>query len=182
MLGNMSRIGKQPVTVPSGVTASVHGDSVTVQGPKGKLEHMVPAGIKVTVDEGKLKVDRLAGGKQARANYGTTRALLQNMVVGVTEGWKKALELQGVGYTVQLSGSTLNLKVGLSHEVRIAIPKGIECKVDRTSIALEGCDKQLVGVFAARIRRVRPPEPYLGKGIRYQDERVRRKAGKTGKK
>lgn len=177
----MSRVGKIPVKIPSGVAVTVDGDVVAVQGPKGSLKTQLGSGVSAAVSDGNVTVSRVTGGKQARANYGTARSLINNMIVGVSDGWKKSLELQGVGYGAQLSGTNLTLKVGLSHEVVLPVPTGVTCNVEKTMIHIEACDKQLVGIFAAKIRKIRPPEPYLGKGIRYLNEQVRRKAGKTGK-
>lgn len=178
----MSRVGKQPVEVPAGVKVAIQGALVSVEGPRGKLDYSCGAGVGVEQVDGKLVVTLRGNDKQARANFGTTRSMLHNMVAGVSQGWKKSLVLTGVGYTARLEGEQLVLAAGLSHEPRITIPKGIECKVQKTSIDLESVDRQAVGDLAARIRRVQPPEPYLGKGISYVGERIRRKAGKAGKK
>ena len=179
----MSRVGKQPVKIPSGVTVKVEGNRVRVQGPKGSLERVCPTGISVAVEGDVVRVacENVAD-KALRAQYGTTRAHLNNMMTGVSKGWNRGLELQGVGFTAKLEGNTIILSVGYSHEVRMVIPAGVVCKAEKTSIKLEYVDKQVGGDFAARIRRSCPPEPYLGKGIRYEGEQVRRKAGKTGKK
>lgn len=178
----MSRIGKQPVPVPSGVQVSVQEGSVSVKGPKGALQLAIGSGVAVAQEGPELIVTRTGSDKQAQANYGTTRAHLKNMVIGVTEGWKRSLELSGVGFTAKLEGNVLSLAVGYSHEVKVIVPKEIKCAVGRTNIDLEGCSKDLVNQLASRIRKVRPPEPYLGKGIKYSTETIRRKAGKTGKK
>ena len=178
----MSRIGKIPVEIPAGVTVSVDGYNLAVKGPKGSLEHKLGSGVKVEVGEKEAVVELVKNDPQGRANYGTTRAIVANMVHGVTTGWTKELELQGVGYTASLSGNKLKLVVGYSHDVFIEIPKIVQCKVQKTNITLESIDKQVVGNLAASIRKVKPPEPYLGKGIRYVGEQVRRKAGKAGKK
>lgn len=177
----MSRVGKQPVEIPSGVTAKVADGVVSVQGSKGQLEHKVPAGVSVVQEEGSLSVVLEGSDRQARSNYGTTRSYLANMVKGVTEGWTKAVELHGVGYTAKLSGQVLTLTVGFSHDVNIDVPDIVNCKVQKTTIDFESCDKHAVGQLAAKVRAVCPPEPYLGKGIRYVGEHVRRKAGKTAK-
>lgn len=179
----MSRVGKKPITIPSAVKARVDGTRVFVEGPKGKLECGLGSGVSAVIEGGVLTVscdDEL--NTQTKSNFGTARARINNMVKGVTDGWKRALEMTGVGYTATVQGQTLVLQVGFSHDVKIELPKEIKCSCVKTSIALESCDKDLLGVLAARIRKVRPPEPYLGKGIRYSDEVVRRKAGKTGKK
>lgn len=178
----MSRVGKQPVVIPAGVSVQVSGNTVKIQGPKGSMEHAVPYGITATQDGGALTLScQNLADKRLKALYGTTRAHLNNMVTGVSKGFTKGLELQGVGFTAKLDQGTIILTVGFSHEVRFKVPAGVNCKVEKTSIKLEFIDKQVGGDFAARMRRVQPPEPYLGKGIRYEGEVVRRKAGKTGK-
>lgn len=176
----MSRIGKQPVSLGSGVKAEINGNHISVTGPKGTLSYEYPHGIEVKEENGTLIVTCL--NDNCNAAFGTTRAILNNMVHGVVTPWKKELELQGVGYTVRMDGNVVCLSVGFSHEVHIPVPQGITCSVGKTDITLESIDKQLVGNFAAKLRKVAPPEPYLGKGVRYKDEVVRRKAGKTGKK
>jgi large subunit ribosomal protein L6 len=178
----MSRIGKQPVVLPSAVKCSDKGGVVVVEGPKGKLEYRYSSDVSVAIDQGVLQVSCIKAGNQANANYGTTRAILKNMVQGVTEGFKRNVELHGVGYTAKLDGSELTLKVGYSHQVVIDIPKVVTCTVAGTKISFESCDKVVLGQIAAKVRKVKPPEPYLGVGIRYEGEVVRRKAGKTGKK
>lgn len=178
----MSRIGKLPVVVPSGVKASVAGDVVNVEGPKGKLSYTVKRGVDVKVTDGKVVVAMTGSDLQSKANYGTTRAIINNMVQGVSKGWKRVLELNGVGYVAKLQGKNLVLAVGFSHDVVLEIPGEVKCAVTKNQIELESVNRELVGTFAAKIRSVQPPEPYLGKGIKYQEETVRRKAGKTGKK
>ena len=177
----MSRIGKKPLPLPKGVEATISDGQVTVKGPKGELAQPIPAGIEVTLDNGVLTVARKAEDKQARASHGTMRALLNNMVQGVLSGYAKELEIQGVGYRASISGKTLNMSVGFSHPVIYEVPEGIKLTVaeDAVHLKVEGIDKQLVGQVAARIRGFCPPEPDKGKGIRYKDEHVRRKAGKT---
>lgn len=177
----MSRIGKQPIIIPSGAKVQIQDGVVKVEGPKGKLSYVVGHGVSAAVEDGQVVVTLLAKDSQARANYGTTRSHINNMVLGVTTGWQKALELNGVGFTASMKGSTLILNTGYSHESQVEIPKEITCKTEKTKIDLECADKELVGQVAARIRKICPPEPYLGKGIKYADEHVRRKAGKTGK-
>ncbi|MCB0338756.1 MAG: 50S ribosomal protein L6 [Bdellovibrionales bacterium] len=177
----MSRIGKQPLKLPSGVQARVEGRTVFVQGPLGKLEYLLGDGVKVEVDQGVMLVSVTSQSKQAKSNWGSTRAYLGNMVTGVTSGWKKSLELVGVGYNASLQGQKLKLGLGLSHDVELELPAGVKANVTKTTIVLESPDKQLVGNVAAKIRRFRPPEPYLGKGVKLSDEVIRRKAGKTGK-
>jgi large subunit ribosomal protein L6 len=176
----MSRIGKQPMPLPAGVTARVEDGAVILQGPKGDLSLKVPATVEVTLDGGVLTVTRRGDDKQSRADHGTTRALLGNMAEGVTKGYSRDLEIQGVGFKASLSGRQLTLNVGYSHPVDYTVPDGVTVEVvDGTQIKVSGIDKQLVGQVSARIRSFRPPEPYKGKGVRYKDERVRRKAGKT---
>jgi large subunit ribosomal protein L6 len=178
----MSRIGLQPITVPTGVDISINAGLVSVKGPKGELKQRVHPEMVITRDNGTLTVARPNDERMFRQLHGLTRSLVNNMVVGVTNGYRKDLEIQGVGYRAALEGKTLVLNVGYSHQVRIDPPAGIEFVVDTpTRLAVTGIDKQLVGEIAAQVRRVRPPEPYKGKGIRYQGEQVRRKAGKAGK-
>jgi large subunit ribosomal protein L6 len=178
----MSRIGKLPVALPQGVKAGVSGSLVSVEGPKGKLSYSVRPGVKVDVVDGKVVVSMTGTDAQAKANYGTTRATINNMVKGVSTGWKKTLELHGVGYTAKVQGKNLVLAVGFSHDVVMPIPDVVKCAVTKNVIDLESNDREALGTFAAKVRDVQPPEPYLGKGIKYSDEKVRRKAGKTGKK
>jgi large subunit ribosomal protein L6 len=180
----MSRIGKKPVLVPSNVQVSVQGNGteIVVKGPKGILQLTTNEGISLQESNSSIEVICNSGSRQAKASFGTTRALISNMVKGVTEGWKKNLELNGVGYNAKLVGNTLVLTVGFSHDVKLSIPEGVTCKATGTSIEVESADKCLLGTFAARIYRTKPPEPYLGKGIKYVGQVVRRKAGKTGKK
>lgn len=176
----MSRIGKKPLTLPQAVSVSVADGSVAVKGPKGELTLAVPACIEVSVQDGVLSVTRKGDDKQSRASHGTIRALIENMVVGVVSGYSRELEIQGVGYRASISGQALNMSVGFSHPIDYVVPDGIKVTVaDGVNLKVEGIDKQLVGQVAARIRAFCPPEPYKGKGIRYKDEHVRRKAGKT---
>lgn len=179
----MSRIGKQPITVPSGVDVTIDGQTVKVKGPKGTLEHAVREPITVTrSDNGTLEVKRPDDERQNRALHGLTRTLVNNLVVGVTEGYEKKMEIHGVGYRVQAKGSDLEFALGYSHPVKIAAPEGITFKVETpTRFSVSGIDKQAVGQIAAVIRRLRRPDPYKGKGVRYEGERIRRKVGKTGK-
>lgn len=178
----MSRIGKLPVALPQGVKGVVSGDVVSVEGPKGKLSFRVRPGIKVEVIDGSFVVSTTGTDSQIKTHYGTARATINNMVKGVSTGWKKILELNGVGYTAKLQGKNLVLAVGFSHDVTMVVPDAIKCAVTKNTIDLESSDRELLGTFAAKVRDVQPPEPYLGKGIKYSDEKVRRKAGKTGKK
>ena len=177
----MSRIGKLPVELPNGVSASIAADAVSISGPKGNLSCSLREGIAVEEQDKTLLVKLTSQSKQAKANYGSTRSHLQNMVQGVTDGWKKVLELSGVGFTAKLEGQNLVLALGYSHDVKFKVPQGIDCKVSKTQVEVEGADKQLVGQFAAQVRKACPPEPYLGKGVKYSDEQIRRKAGKAGK-
>jgi large subunit ribosomal protein L6 len=179
----MSRIGKLPVTVPSGVDVTIdEGNTVTVKGPKGTLSQQLAPSMKLERENGTILVQRPDDQREHRALHGLTRTLLNNMVVGVTDGYRRNLEIQGVGYRAALEGSVLVLSVGFSHQVRMTPPEGVSYTLDgNTRVSVSGIDKQKVGEEAARIRRVRPPEPYKGKGIRFAGERVRRKAGKAGK-
>jgi large subunit ribosomal protein L6 len=175
----MSRIGRKPIAVPDGVTVEVKPGLVSVKGPKGELSQVVSTEMTVTRSNGDLTVERPTDRGEHRALHGLTRSLIANMVEGVTQGYEKRLEIQGVGYRARLQGKALELSVGYSHPVSVAAPDGIEFEVPvPTQIVVRGIDKQLVGEIAARIRRSRPPEPYKGKGIRYAGEHVRRKVGK----
>jgi large subunit ribosomal protein L6 len=178
----MSRIGKMPVDMPSGVDIKVDGTQVTVKGSKGELSRHFTDRVSFSIEDGVVTVDREDDTRESRALHGLSRALLANMVHGVTEGFTKVLEIQGVGYRASLKGSDLELLVGFSHAVDVKAPKGITFEVpEPTRIVVSGIDKEQVGQVAADIRKVRPPEPYKGKGIRYAGEYVRRKAGKAGK-
>ena len=179
----MSRIGKMPIPIPSGVTVSVDGSTVRVKGPKGEMVQTFRPEMKIALNDGVLTVERPTESKEDRALHGLTRALLANMVQGVTTGYRKALELVGVGYKAEKKGKNLVLNVGYSHPVEYPEAPGLTISTPApTQIVVEGIDKQQVGQAAAEIRSVRPPEPYKGKGIRYQGEHVRRKAGKAGAK
>jgi large subunit ribosomal protein L6 len=179
----MSRIGRRPIAIPSGVEVQIEaGNAVRVKGPKGELSARFSPELALSREDGTLLVERPDNEREHRSLHGLTRTLINNMIVGVTDGYRKNLEIQGVGYRAALDGKTLVLTVGYSHPVRMAPPDGIAYTLDgQTRIAVTGIDKQAVGEEAARIRRVRPPEPYKGKGIRYAGEVVRRKAGKAGK-
>ncbi len=179
----MSRIGKLPVPVPAGVDVTISGALVTVKGPKGSLEHTVPAPIQVAREEdGALAVTRPDDERASRALHGLTRTLLANIVTGVTEGYEKKLEIVGTGYRVAAKGSDLEFALGFSHPVVVTPPAGISFAVESpTKFSVSGIDKQQVGEVAANIRKIRKPEPYKGKGVRYAGENVRRKAGKAGK-
>lgn len=177
----MSRIGKSPIELPSGVEVKVNGNVVEVKGSKGTLTQTLADGITVSVDDGTVTVERDSEERNTRALHGLMRSLIANMVTGVSEGYSKELSAVGVGYRAALKGKQLELQVGFSHPVQIDAPDGITFEVpEPTRIIVGGIDKQLVGQVAANIRAVRPPEPYKGKGIRYVDEQVRRKAGKAG--
>jgi large subunit ribosomal protein L6 len=179
----MSRIGRRPITIPASVEVTIgDGNDVRVKGPKGELSQVFDRDMRIVREDGTITVERPDNEREHRSLHGLTRTLLNNMVVGVTEGYKRDLEIQGVGYRAAMDGKTLVLTVGFSHPVRMVPPDGITFTVEaNTRLSVIGIDKQLVGEEAARIRRVRPPEPYKGKGIRYAGEQVRRKAGKTGK-
>ena len=175
----MSRIGRKPIAIPDGVTVDVKPELVSVKGPKGELDQAVSGDMKVLQSDGTLTVERPTDRGEHRALHGLTRSLIANMVEGVTQGFEKRLEIQGVGYRARLQGKALELSVGYSHPVSVTAPEGIEFEVPTpTQVVVRGIDKQLVGEIAARIRRTRPPEPYKGKGIRYEGEHVRRKVGK----
>jgi len=178
----VSRIGKQPISIPAGVEVRLEGNTVRVKGPKGELARTLHEAVQVTVDGGRVVVTRSSDEPQHRALHGLSRTLVANMVKGVTEGFERRLEISGVGYRASKQGEKLVLAMGYSHPVEMEPPPGIQFDVPApTKISVRGIDKELVGEVAARIRRVRPVEPYLGKGIRYEDEVVRRKAGKAGK-
>ena len=178
----MSRIGKAPVTVPSGVTVTINGQNVEVKGPKGTLAEEIPAPITVAQEGEELVVSRPDDRRKNRSLHGLSRSLINNMVVGVTEGYKINMEIFGVGYRVQQKGKDLEFSLGYSHPILIEAPEGVTFSVDgNTKLAIEGSDKQQVGQIAANIRRLRKDDPYKGKGIRYAGEQIRRKVGKTGK-
>jgi large subunit ribosomal protein L6 len=179
----MSRIGKLPVKVPDKVTVTIRENSISIKGPKGELSKIIPDSIQIKQEENLVKVLPNKDYNNADQLYGTYRSLVNNMIKGVTQGFQRKLELQGVGYRSQIEGKTLILNVGFSHQVKILAPEGIKLSVDgNTNVIVDGLDKELVGQTAANIRLVRPPEPYKGKGIRYQGEYVRKKVGKAGKK
>ncbi len=179
----MSRIGRKPITVPQGVTVTVaDGNLVTVKGPKGTLSQQLPQDISIQQNDGTINVVRPSDEKEHRALHGLTRSLLNNMVVGVSTGFQKVLEINGVGYRAQKTGKNLTMSLGFSHPVIVEAPDGIDLNVgERNTVIVSGSDKQLVGEVAANIRNLRPPEPYKGKGIKYAEETIRRKAGKAGK-
>ena len=179
----MSRIGKKPVTVPQGVTLDLKGSEVAVKGPKGELRRQLHPEMQLALANGIFTVSRPSEEQKHKALHGLTRTLVQNMIDGVSKGFVKVLEIQGVGYKAEAKPYGVNLVVGFSHPVKYEAPKGIKISVENnTTVKIEGADKEKVGQVAAELRAVRPPEPYKGKGVRYQGEQVRRKAGKTGAK
>lgn len=178
----MSRIGRKPITVPAGVDVTIDGSAVTVKGPKGTLSGTFNSNMSIELDAGVITVSRPNDEKENRALHGLTRTLISNMVVGVSEGFKKELEIVGVGYRAAMEGKAVVLTIGYSHPVKMDPPEGVTIEVPAPNkIVVSGADKQVVGQFACEIRAVRPPEPYKGKGIKYVDEVVRRKEGKSGK-
>lgn len=179
----MSRIGKLPIEIPNGVKVTIAGLDVRVEGPKGNLSRTIMDGVNVSIEEKQLTVVRKDDSIAARSAHGLVRTLLNNMVVGVTKGFERALEINGVGYRAEAKGDILNLSLGYSHPINYELPNGISVEVDKmTKLLVKGIDKELVGQVAAKIRDFRGPEPYKGKGIKYADETILRKAGKTGKK
>ena len=179
----MSRIGLKPITIPAGVDVNVNGTTVTVKGPNGTLSMDAHPNMTVSIEGSEIIVSRPNDDKENRSLHGLTRTLIHNMIVGVTEGFKKNLEVNGVGYRVQMQGNKLVMNLGFSHQVTMEAPEGIkvECP-SANAIVISGADKQMVGQFAAQVREKRPPEPYKGKGIKYAEEHIRRKEGKAGKK
>jgi large subunit ribosomal protein L6 len=178
----MSRIGKQPVAIPDKVQVVVKDSIVEVKGPKGQLSYKLTDNVTVDQSDKEIVVKPVDGSNKSRAMWGLTRTLIFNMVTGVTDGFKKTLEFNGVGYKAAVQGTTLTLNLGYSHPIEYSLPEGISAKVTKNVIELEGCNKELVGFAAAKIRSFRPPEPYKGKGIKYSDEVIIRKAGKAGGK
>jgi len=179
----MSRIGKKPVAIPAGVKLALNGQIISVEGPKGKLTRTLPENVDVQVSATTVEVNRAGDGKDAGSVHGLTRTLINNMVEGVTKGFERILEINGVGYRAEVKGTVLNLSLGYSHPVEYPLPAGITAEVEKqTKVTVKGIDKELVGMTAAEIRAFRKPEPYKGKGIKYSDEKIIRKAGKTGKK
>jgi len=177
----VSRIGKQPIPVPSGVDVTIDGSTVSVRGPKGTLTQTFDPAIEIALEEGVVYVRRPNDERRERSLHGLTRTLVANMITGVSEGFVKNLEIVGVGYRAQVQGGVLTLTVGYSNPVNYPIPKGIEVEASgKGQVSIKGIDKRLVGTVASEVRAVRPPEPYKGKGIKYTDERIRRKVGKTG--
>ena len=179
----MSRIGRMPIAIPAGVTVDItENNKVTVKGPKGTLERVLPAELEIKLNDGQVEVTRPNDLKKMKSLHGLTRTLIHNMIVGVTEGYEKTLEVNGVGYRAAKAGKKLTLNLGYSHPVEMEDPEGLEAVVDGNKIIVKGIDKEKVGQYAAEIRDKRRPEPYKGKGIKYADEHIRRKVGKTGKK
>ena len=179
----MSRIGKKPVALPSGVEANVSGQTISVKGPKGTREFTATDDVTLAVEDGAVTITPRGSSKRARQQWGMSRTMVQNLVTGVTDGFKKELEINGVGYRAQMQGNTLKLNLGLSHEVNFEVPAGVTVTAPKpTQLIVEGIDQQVVGQVAANIREWRRPEPYKGKGIKYVDEVIRRKVGKTGAK
>lgn len=179
----MSRIGKLPIEIPQGVKVSCTTDLIKIDGPKGSLSRALPDSVQVEVTDNNVQVSRANDSLKARSAHGLARTLISNMVVGVTKGFERVLEINGVGYRAEAKGDVLNLSLGYSHPINFKLPQGITVEVDKmTRISVKGIDKELVGQTAAKIRAFRGPEPYKGKGIKYSDETILRKAGKTGKK
>ena len=177
----MSRIGKVPIELPEGVKVEVSGQTISATGPKGTLSRKLPRGLGVEIKDKQLLVMPKRKTQSLKVLHGTYRSLIANMISGVTAGWSKTLELVGTGYRAEVSDNTLVLTVGYSHPVKIKAPEGIDFKAEKTQVTVEGIDKELVGEVSAKIRQVRPPEPYKGKGIKYKDEVIRRKPGKAAK-
>jgi large subunit ribosomal protein L6 len=176
----MSRIGKKPILLPKGVTIDVVNSSLGVKGPRGELSRSLPSGVTVNIRNGIVAIERQDDSRGNRAKHGLVRALLFNMVKGVTEGFERRLEINGVGYRAEVAGQKMTLALGYSHSVIYELPKGISAKIDKNILILTGYDRELLGETAAKIRSFRPPEPYKGKGIKYMEEIIRRKVGKTG--
>lgn len=176
----MSRIGKQPISIPADISIEMSGNKVTVKGAKGDDAYAVPDCIKVVLEDNQVIVSRADGSRHSAAMFGTVRSIINNMVIGVSQGYKKDLLIEGVGYKAQLQGTTLTLSLGFSHDISYTVPEGIKVDVQSgTAVSVEGINKQLVGQVAARIRGYKPAEPYKGKGVRYRDEQIRRKEGKA---
>ncbi|HET6622728.1 MAG TPA: 50S ribosomal protein L6 [Candidatus Saccharimonadales bacterium] len=178
----MSRIGKLPIQIPQGVTITVDSDAVRVQGPKGQLEQFLLPEVKVKVEDGQALVERVDDSKLAKSRHGLVRSLINNMVTGVTEGFSKTLEIKGVGFRLEGGGREIQMSLGFSHPIKYQAPEGVDLKVDKMNLTVSGIDKQKVGQVAAEIRSFKKPEPYKGKGIRYEGEQIIRKAGKAGAK
>lgn len=179
---SLSRIGKLPIEIPSGVTITVDSGNITVEGPKGKLVQFITPAVDVNINDGVLTVNPKDESKQARSQHGLMRALINNMVIGITKGYEKRLEVKGVGFRVASSNNELTMSLGFSHEIKFKAPEGVNVSNDKMVIIVSGIDKQKVGQVAAEIRALKKPEPYKGKGIMYEGEQILRKAGKAGKK
>jgi large subunit ribosomal protein L6 len=177
----MSRVGKLPIQIPSGVTVEVADDFITVNGPKGSLKQFTLPGVNITVEDSQVVVTRVNDEAENRARHGLMRALLSNMITGVSKGFEKKLEINGVGYRVNAQGADLKFNLGFSHDVVYKVPSTVEAKIEQNTITVSGSNKQQVGQVAAEIRALKKPEPYKGKGIKYADERIIRKSGKSGK-
>jgi large subunit ribosomal protein L6 len=176
----MSRVGRKVIPLPKGVNVTVGKDQVAVKGPKGELKRELPGGITVKLNGAEINVERADDSRENRAKHGMVRALVANMVKGVTDGFERKLEINGVGYRADVAGQKLNMALGFSHPVVFDLPKGIAAKVDKNTVILSGIDKEMLGETASKIRAIRPPEPYKGKGIKYVEEVIHRKVGKTG--
>lgn len=176
----MSRIGQMPITIPNGVKVALEPSEIRLEGPKGKLKTPIPAGVKVKVEGNVVRVEREIDERKVRALHGLTRKLIANMAQGVSQGFSRVLEINGIGYRAEVKGQELHIMLGFSHPVRFPLPQGVTASIDRqTVITLTGADRQLLGEVAAKIRGLRPPEPYKGKGVKYREEVIRRKAGKA---
>ena len=176
----MSRIGRKVLPLPKGVTLSQKAGAISVKGPKGELSKPLPDGISIKTEADKIQVLRADDTRQNRAKHGLIRAHLANMVKGVTEGWNRELEINGVGYRAEVAGDTINMALGYSHPIAFKLPKGVTAKVDKNRVTLSSADRDLVGQTAAKVRELRPPEPYKGKGVKYVEEVIKRKVGKAG--
>ena len=176
----MSRIGRKVLPLPKGVTLSQKPGTISVKGPKGELSKPLPEGISIKTEADKVQVLRADDSRQNRAKHGLIRAHLANMVKGVTEGWNRELEINGVGYRAEVAGDTINMALGYSHPIAFKLPKGVTAKVDKNRVTLSSADRDLVGQTAAKVRELRPPEPYKGKGVKYVEEVIKRKVGKAG--
>jgi large subunit ribosomal protein L6 len=176
----MSRIGRKPLPMPKGVTLAQKAGAVSVKGPKGELTKAVPSGITIKIEGGTIIVSRADDSRENRSKHGLVRAHLANMVKGVTDGWVRELEINGVGYRAEVTGDTLNMSLGYSHPVVFKLPKGVSAKVEKNKVALTSADRDLLGQTAAKVRELRPPEPYKGKGVKYVEEVIKRKTGKAG--
>lgn len=176
----MSRIGRKVIPLPKGVQLNVNGGKVQVKGPKGELGRALPEGVTVKVEGQEVKIERADNSRGNRSKHGMVRALVANMVKGVSDGFERKLEINGVGYRAEVAGQKLNMALGFSHPVSFDLPKGIAAKVDKNFVILSGIDREALGATAAKIREIRPPEPYKGKGIKYVEEVIQRKVGKTG--